>query len=122
MDKKNNFNKSTIINTGNKSVNIGVGCENVNDIHVENINIVESPEDQDSVIHYSDHISYRLPINLKAIDYINKISMILGLISSVITILGVLLNVKYITQYLDKLVFIMIAFFYCSYLPLGYKK
>jgi len=101
--------KSNSVNTGKNSLNVAVGCKNVHDVYVDNSTTVVKSESEEPVIYYKD-IATKLPINLETIGYIEKISLILGLISSVITIVGIFFNVKNINQYQNIFIILILAF------------
>jgi len=103
---------------GNNNLNVGVGCENINEINIDKINMVK-PESEEPIIYYQDEISNKLTIKFKAIDHIEKISLVLGLISSVITIVGILFDVKNIFPYIILLLFI---FMYSAFYFWNMKK
>jgi len=80
------------------------------------INVVK-PESEESIYYQDeiieDKIINKLKIKLKTVDHIEKISLVLGLISSVITIVGILFDLKNIFPHIILLFFIfMFSGFY----------
>ncbi len=109
-------NRDINANTGNNSVNIGVGCESINDIYVENINmsIDKSDTNEQKYIKYQDFIRFNLPGNIKTIDHINKISIVLSIISAIITIITFLFDIKSLMQHYNILIISFLFFTWIS--------
>ena len=114
--------KSISVDTGDNSL-VSTGDNNliikdvkhINELNIDQINMAK-PESEEPIIYYQDEISMKLPIKLKAIDHIGKISSVLGVISSVITIVGIFLDVR---NFYPPIFVILAVIFIYSALYLG---
>ena len=67
---------------------------------------------EENIIFYQDKNVFKLPINLNQIDYLQKISLILGMISSFIVIADIFLNI--VNIYFYWFIFIWLAILFIS--------